>query len=150
VVRADLPGIKKATFYLEICDDQLSISGERNDEREEQKVEYYRAERTYGRFERKIHLPQGTDPDGIKCTFENGILEVRMKAPQAQRTAGRLKFRTRASPAERPDPLYRRRPSRPTAPSHGRPTLRNPYRFSWCLDISIRICSDSPRNEATV
>lgn len=89
VVRADVPGLKKEDLHVEVRDDQLSISGERKDEREEQKGEYYRAERTYGRFERRIQLPQGTNPDDIRCTFENGTLEIRMKAPQSDARNGR-------------------------------------------------------------
>jgi HSP20 family protein len=67
----------------------LIISGERKDEREEHKGEFYHSERSYGRFERRILLPEGTNPDDVSCTFNNGILEIRMKVPEQQTKRGR-------------------------------------------------------------
>jgi HSP20 family protein len=84
VIRADMPGLKKDDLNVEVTDDELTISGERKDEREEHKREFYRSERSYGRFERRIALPEGINADDVSCTFANGILEIRMKAPEQQ------------------------------------------------------------------
>jgi len=89
VVRADVPGLKKEDLRVEVMNDQLTIAGERKDEREEQKGEYYRTERSYGRFARRIQLPEGTNPDDIRCTFENGTLEISMKVPEADSKKGK-------------------------------------------------------------
>lgn len=89
VIRADVPGLKKEDLHVEITDNELVISGERRDEREEHKGEFYRSERSYGRFERRIALPEGTNADSVSSTFNNGILEVRMKAPEQQTKRGR-------------------------------------------------------------
>lgn len=43
---------------------------------------YYRSERSYGLFRRVVALPEGTDPDEVKGSFKEGVLEVTL--PQAQ------------------------------------------------------------------
>src|SRR4029453_9986933 len=56
VVRTDLPGLTKDDINVEITDEALVIRGERKSEREEDKEGYYRSERSYGSFYRKIPL----------------------------------------------------------------------------------------------
>lgn len=89
IIRADVPGLNKDDLHVEVADDVLTISGERKDEREEQKGEFYRTERSYGRFERRIALPEGANADDITCTFNNGILEIRTRVPKQQNTRSR-------------------------------------------------------------
>jgi HSP20 family protein len=84
VVRADLPGLNKDNVNIEVEDDLLLISGERNDENKDERDDYYRSERTYGRFFRAIQLPEGVDADKIEATFKDGVLEVTVPAPKVQ------------------------------------------------------------------
>ncbi len=84
VVRADLPGLTKDNVNIEVEDDTLMISGERNDENKDERDDYYRTERTYGRFFRAIQLPEGVDADKIDATFKDGVLEVTIPAPKVQ------------------------------------------------------------------
>lgn len=82
VVRADLPGLDKENVNVEIEEDTLTISGERQDEIKEERDDYYRSERRYGRFFRAIPLPQGVDENQIDAKFRDGVLEVTLPAPQ--------------------------------------------------------------------
>ena len=84
VVRADLPGLAKDNISIDVEDDMLLISGERTDENQDDRDDYYRSERTYGRFFRAIQLPDGVDPDKIEATFKDGVLEVTVPAPKVQ------------------------------------------------------------------
>ena len=81
VVRADVPGVTKDDVKVQVRDDVLCIEGERRQEREEKRKGLYRSERTYGRFCREVPLPEGIDPEQVKATFKNGVLEVTMPAP---------------------------------------------------------------------
>jgi HSP20 family protein len=67
---------------VEIDEDTLTISGQRQDEFKEEKDDYYRSERRYGRFFRAIPLPQGVDENQIDAKFSNGVLEVTLPAPK--------------------------------------------------------------------
>ena len=84
VVRADLPGLAKDNVNIEVEDDMLMISGERSDEHRDDRDDYYRSERTYGRFFRAIQLPDGVDAEKIDATFKDGVLEVTIPAPKVQ------------------------------------------------------------------
>jgi HSP20 family protein len=81
VVRADLPGITEEDVKIEFQDNVLTISGARNSAHEERKNGYYRVERASGRFSRSLTLPAGVDPESLRASFENGVLEVRIPKP---------------------------------------------------------------------
>ena len=82
VLRADLPGLSKDDVDIEIDDDMLTISGERTDEFKDDRDDYYRTERSYGRFFRAIQLPDGVNPAEIDATFKDGVLEVTIPEPK--------------------------------------------------------------------
>jgi HSP20 family protein len=82
VVRADLPGMKKDDVKCEVENDVLTISGQRSEEKEEDREDYYRSERSYGAFSRSIPLPEGTDAEHCDASFKDGVLEVTLKAPE--------------------------------------------------------------------
>ena len=84
VVRADLPGLKKDDVKVEVEDDVLTISGERNEEHEDKREGFYRSERSYGQFFRAIPLPDGVNADQCEATFKDGVLEVSLRAPKQQ------------------------------------------------------------------
>jgi HSP20 family protein len=82
VVRADLPGMTKDNVDVDVTDDALVIRGERNSEREEEDEGYYRSERSYGSFYRRIPLPESVNAEQAKADFRNGVLEITMPASQ--------------------------------------------------------------------
>jgi HSP20 family protein len=82
VVRADVPGLEKDQVKIEVSDDQLIISGERSRKNEERREGFYRSERSYGSFCRIVDLPPGVDTEQATATFDNGVLEITMPAPQ--------------------------------------------------------------------
>ena len=84
VIRADLPGLNKDNVNIEVEDDVLMISGERNDENKDERDDYYRSERSYGRFFRALQLPEGVDADKIEASFKDGVLEVTIPTPKVQ------------------------------------------------------------------
>lgn len=81
VTRIDLPGMKKDDVKVEVTDGQLAISGERKTEAEEKKEDVYRCERSYGSFYRAVPLPEGVNPEDVKATFSDGVLEVSVPLP---------------------------------------------------------------------
>jgi len=80
-VRVELPGIKKEEIGVTFTDGVLTIEGERKFENEEKKNEWYRNERTYGKFVRTVPLPEGVKATDIRATFEGGVLEIAVPLP---------------------------------------------------------------------
>ena len=78
VVRADVPGLDPKDIDVSVLGNVLMIKGERKDEQEVKKENYFRREVTYGAFERHATLPEGAQTDKIKATFKNGVVEVTM------------------------------------------------------------------------
>ena len=92
VVRAELPGLNKDDIKVEVTDDLLTIAGERREEREETREGYRHSERRYGRFSRSVPLPEGVSAEDVQCTFQNGVLEVTMPAPQRVERSRRIEI----------------------------------------------------------
>lgn len=82
VVRADVPGIDPKDVEVSVLNDALTIKGERKKSHEVKQKESYYSETAYGRFERRLALPKGIDPEKITARFENGVLEVKVPLPQ--------------------------------------------------------------------
>ena len=85
VLRADLPGLSEGDVKIELADNVLTLSGERKSEHEERKEGYYRVERASGTFARSLTLPEGVNPEGIKASFDRGVLEVRIPKPEERK-----------------------------------------------------------------
>ena len=99
VLRADLPGLDRDDVKVELADGALTIEGERRGEHEEKGEGFYRSERSYGRFYRRLPLPEGVRTDNATATFNNGVLEVTMPAPKREsRAARKLEIRDEAAP----------------------------------------------------
>jgi HSP20 family protein len=81
----DLPGIPEEKISIEVKDDTLTVSAEREKTEEVTEEGLYRFERRYGSFARAVGLPQGVDQDKISARYENGVLEVRVPKPEEQR-----------------------------------------------------------------
>jgi len=76
VLRAEVPGMSKEEINISVLGNTLTISGERKTEEEVEEDDYYCCERSYGRFQRDITLPQGVDAEKIKASYKSGVLEV--------------------------------------------------------------------------
>lgn len=85
VLRADLPGLSEEDVSIQLEDNVLTVSGERETEHEDRREGYHRVERSSGRFSRALTLPDGVDPEAIQASFDRGVLEVRVPKPEQRR-----------------------------------------------------------------
>ena len=81
----DLPGIPEERISVEVKEDTLTVSAEREKTEEISDDGYYRFERRFGQFARGVGLPQGVDAERISAKYENGVLEIRVPKPEAQK-----------------------------------------------------------------
>ena len=75
-VDVDLPGVKKEDIKIDVKENVLIISGERNFKEEVKEEDYYRVETRFGKFSRSFTLPESVDIENIEASAENGVLEV--------------------------------------------------------------------------
>ena len=78
LIRAELPAVKKEDVHVNVRDGMLSVSGERQQEKEEKGKRFHRVERAYGRFERRMTLPADVDPTKVAAEFKDGLLQVHL------------------------------------------------------------------------
>ncbi len=75
-VSAELPGMAASNIDVKFSDGMLTISGEKQEDKEEKKNDYFLSERRYGSFKRSFRVAEGIDADKIEASFKNGVLSV--------------------------------------------------------------------------
>ena len=93
-ITAELAGMDEKNIDLKIANGVLTIRGEKQDEKEEKKKDYYMRERSYGSFERTFEVPEGVDTDKIEAAFKKGVLTVTLpKKAEAQKPAKKIEVK---------------------------------------------------------
>ncbi|MBW2707256.1 MAG: Hsp20/alpha crystallin family protein, partial [Deltaproteobacteria bacterium] len=81
MIKAELPGVDKKDIKIDLQDRLLTLSGERTYDNEVKEENYYRRERSYGKFQRAFTLPADVDSDKIKAEFKDGVLQIEVPKP---------------------------------------------------------------------
>jgi len=90
-ITAELPGMDEKNIDVKVADGTLTIKGEKQEEKEEKKKDYYLRERSFGSFERSFAIPEGVDADKIDASFKKGVLTLTLpKKPEAQKPAKKI------------------------------------------------------------
>jgi len=93
-ITADLPGMDEKNIEVKVADGVLTIKGERQEEKEEKKKDYYLQERSFGSYQRSFELPDSVDPDKIEASFKKGVLSVTLpKKLEAQKPTKKIEVK---------------------------------------------------------
>ena len=76
IIEADIPGVDPKDIEVHMEDGVLSIRGEKQSEKTEEKEGYKRVERSRGSFYRRFSLPDTANADKINAKSKNGVLEI--------------------------------------------------------------------------
>lgn len=88
---AELPGMDEKNIEVTLANRTLTIRGEKRDEKEEAKKDYYMHERSFGSFQRVLTVPAGVDTDKVEATFKKGVLTVILpKTAEAQKAEKKI------------------------------------------------------------
>jgi HSP20 family protein len=83
IVKAELPGIDPAKdMEITVDEDFLTIKGEKTQEKEVKEEDRYVHERRYGKFVRRIPVPEGVSADKISAMYKDGVLTVKVMLPE--------------------------------------------------------------------
>lgn len=77
-VSVAVPGLEKNDIKLEIQDQCLVISSEKQYTNEEKEGRWMRREFGYASFQRMFQLPEDADPERIDASMKNGMLTVKV------------------------------------------------------------------------
>jgi HSP20 family protein len=91
-VTAELPGMSEKDIDLSVDNGMLTISGERKGEEHDRERGW--SERYYGRFERRIALPDGADQEHCEANFRDGELVVKIPKTEEMRRGRKIAINT--------------------------------------------------------
>jgi HSP20 family protein len=93
-VTTDLPGMDEKNIEVKVANGMLTIKGEKREEKEEKKKDYYLQERHFGSFQRSFRVPEGVDADKVDAQFKKGVLTVTLpKTAEAQKPAKKIEVK---------------------------------------------------------
>ncbi len=93
-VTAELPGMNEKNIEVNLSNGNLTIKGEKQEEKEEKKKDYYVQERHFGSFERTFQVPEEVDASKIEASFKKGVLTVTLpKKLEAQKLAKKIEVK---------------------------------------------------------
>jgi HSP20 family protein len=84
ILEAEVPGVKKSDVNVDVQGSELVITGDIK-EKERKGILRRRTRRT-GRFEFRVNLPGGVDPENIDAKLDDGVLTVRVPKPEPARS----------------------------------------------------------------
>jgi HSP20 family protein len=76
ILRADIPGVDLAKIDIRLENGTLTLKGQREFERKDDKTGYHRVERHYGQFARSFTMPETVDPEKVTAEYKNGVLQI--------------------------------------------------------------------------
>jgi HSP20 family protein len=79
---ADIPGVDPKDIEVHMENGILTIKGEKESEKKEEREGYKRVERSFGSFYRRFSLPDTANPEDITASSNHGVLEVRIGKQQ--------------------------------------------------------------------
>ena len=91
VVRAELPGLDPdEDVELTVVDGTLRIKAEHEEDETTEDGDYVRHEQRYGSFTRVLPLPEGVAEADVTATYVDGVLEIRIPAPEVEPAATKI------------------------------------------------------------
>ena len=84
ILAVELPGVSKENVAVEVKDNILTLKGKRLPRPEIKEENYYRQECSYGTFQRSFTLHHNIQPNLIKATFKDGMLEIEIPRPEEE------------------------------------------------------------------
>ena len=76
VLRADVPGVKREDLEIRLEGGQLLVRGRREQPADLDPSSLCRMERQFGGFTRRYALPESIDPERVRASCREGVLEI--------------------------------------------------------------------------
>ena len=76
MLEIDVPGYDKEDIKIELNEGYLTVSAEKNEEKEDKHAKYLKRERFTGMCSRSYYVGDNLKEEDIKASFKNGILSI--------------------------------------------------------------------------
>jgi HSP20 family protein len=83
IIKVELPGVEEKNVDVTITADEIVIKGEKNEDKEDKRKNYYYMERSYGSFNRLIPLTVEVESGNEAASFHNGVLNIKIPKKQS-------------------------------------------------------------------
>jgi HSP20 family protein len=85
------PGLKKDDFNIAVDGNMLTISSEKEDNKEETDKKFTRKEYSYSSFSRSFTLPEEINKENIEATYVDGVLNISLpRKEEAKKPTAKL------------------------------------------------------------
>jgi HSP20 family protein len=85
-VRMDLPGVKAKDIDIQVNGQMLTVSAQREEEREEKGRTFHRIERQSGSYSRSLTLPCAVNESEVAAEYHDGVLSITL--PKTEESKG--------------------------------------------------------------
>lgn len=85
-VEMAIPGMEKEDIKVNVDNNLLTISCEKEDKKEEKEKNYTRREFSYGSFCRSFTLPKSVNVDKINASYDKGILKIMLPKKEEEKS----------------------------------------------------------------
>jgi HSP20 family protein len=87
-----VPGFQKKDVKISLEKNVLTITSEKEAEKQDEEVKFTRREFVYGTFSRSFTLPDTIDVENINADFKNGILKVTLPKMEEVKISKEIKI----------------------------------------------------------
>ena len=87
------PGFGKSDFKINVEDDVLTISAEKQEEKKDESERYTKKEFNYSSFSRSFTLPQNANGEKVDAKYENGILKLTLPKKEETKVSSRKEIK---------------------------------------------------------
>ena len=87
------PGFIKSDFKVNVENDVLTISAEKQEEKKDEDERFTKREFSYSSFSRSFILPQNAKAEKVDAKYENGILKLALPKKEETKTSSRKEIK---------------------------------------------------------
>ena len=85
LMKVDIPGMEAKDLNVQVHGNTVTVSGQRQEEKETKDKTYYRMERRQGSFSRTINMPCNINEGEVAAEYVNGVLSLTLPKTEASK-----------------------------------------------------------------
>ena len=86
IVEAEIPGVESKDIDISLDGRMLTIKGQKQKEKKDERKGYCYYERSFGSYNRTIRLPGEVDESKVNATYKRGVLKIELKKAKESET----------------------------------------------------------------